>query len=99
MLSGPRLPLLFYLQEVCRQLLVSVAIIEGQSCGETGHGDAMLDSSADCSAPRLLNKEIKRVNYFIKFLFVLITLTLISFGGGGGVSGHEHENLTRSLSS
>lgn len=42
------------LEEVGWQLFMSVTIIEGQSCGETGHGDAVLDSSADCSAPRLL---------------------------------------------
>lgn len=39
------------LEKVSRQLVMSVAIIEGQSGSETGHGDAMLDSSADCSAP------------------------------------------------
>lgn len=41
---------------------MSVTIIKGQSCGETGHRDAMLDSSTDCSSPGLLNKEIKQVN-------------------------------------
>ncbi len=43
--------LLSYLEKVGGQLFVSVPIIEGQSGGETGHGDAMLHASADCSAP------------------------------------------------
>lgn len=63
MLSGlcSAASLLSHLEEVCWQLFMSVTIIEGQSCGEAGHRDAMLDSSADCSAPWLLNKEIEQV--------------------------------------
>lgn len=33
-----------HLQQVGRQHLMSVTIVEGQSCGEAGHGDAVLDS-------------------------------------------------------
>lgn len=52
------LPLLAHLQQVGWQLLVSVPVVERQSRGEAGHGDAVLDSNADRSAPRLLNKDI-----------------------------------------
>lgn len=48
---------------------MSVAIIEGQSGSETGHGDAMLDSSADCSAPWLLQQESKQNEDIIKFVY------------------------------
>lgn len=51
MLCGLELALPSYLEEVGWELLVSVTIIEGQSRGETRHGDAMLDSGADSSAP------------------------------------------------
>lgn len=36
-----------------------VTVVEGQSRGEAGHGDAVLDSSADGSAPRLLKRDGK----------------------------------------
>lgn len=57
--SALQYQMLSYLKEIGWQLFMSVTIIEGQSCGETRHRDTMLDSSADCSAPWLLNKEIK----------------------------------------
>ena len=68
MVSGPQLPLPSHLQEVCRQHLVSVTIIEGQSGGEAGHGDTVLHASADRPAPRLLNKMITPVNTFIIYV-------------------------------
>lgn len=62
-------PELCYLEKVGGQLVMSVAIIEGQSGSETGHGDAMLDSSADCSAPWLLQQESKQNEDIIKFVY------------------------------
>ncbi|MEQ2178135.1 hypothetical protein GOODEAATRI_010827 [Goodea atripinnis] len=46
-----------YLEQVRRQHVVSVSVIEGQSRGEAGHWDAVLDANADRSAPRLLQTE------------------------------------------
>ena len=66
MVTAPQLQLSSHLEEVCWQHLMSVAIIEGQSGGEAGHGDTVLDPSADRSAPRLLHKMITTaVNTFI----------------------------------
>lgn len=42
------------LDQVGWQHLVSVSIIEGKSSGEAGHGDARLDTRADCPPPGLL---------------------------------------------
>lgn len=64
--------LLSYLEEVSWQLFMSVTIIKGQSCGETGHRDAMLYSSADCSAPWLLNTKIKQANKCFCWNYLLI---------------------------
>jgi len=62
MLSGLRSIGPSHLEEVSGQLFMSVTVIEGQRCGETGHGDAVLDSGDDRFAPRLLNKEMNLVN-------------------------------------
>lgn len=50
------LPRWSHLEEVGRQLFVPVAVVEGQSCGEAGHGDAVLDSGAHRFSPRILDK-------------------------------------------
>ena len=43
-----------YLQEVGWKHVMSVSIIEGQGCGETGHGDPLLDTGAYSATPGLL---------------------------------------------
>lgn len=52
---------------------MSVTVVEGQGCGEAGHRDAMLDSNANRSAPRLLkqgDENLSSDQIAVKLLYV-----------------------------
>ena len=48
-----------YLDEVGWQHLVSVPIVERESSGEAGHGNACLDTSTDGPPPGVLSQKSK----------------------------------------
>ena len=48
-----------HLNQVGWQHVVPVAVIEGKSRGEAGHGDARLDARADCPPPGVLRGKHK----------------------------------------